>query len=64
MATAFDFDAAVVGAGAVGLACGYALAQGGDSVLVVEQERFIGQGVSSRNSEVIHGGLYYPTGSL
>lgn len=64
MATAFDFDSAVVGAGAVGLACGYALAQGGDSVLVVEQEHFIGQGVSSRNSEVIHGGLYYPTGSL
>jgi L-2-hydroxyglutarate oxidase LhgO len=64
MATAFDFDSAVVGAGAVGLACGYALARGGDSVLVLEQERFIGQGVSSRNSEVIHGGLYYPTGSL
>src|ERR1700744_4607271 len=61
---AFDFDAAVVGAGAVGLACGYALARRGLSVVVLEAERAIGQGVSSRNSEVVHGGLYYPTGSL
>ena len=60
----FDFDACVVGAGAVGLACGYALARRGLSVVVLEQERAIGQGVSSRNSEVVHGGLYYPTGSL
>jgi len=60
----FDFDAAVVGAGAVGLACGYALARRGLSVVVLERERGIGQGVSSRNSEVIHAGLYYPTGSL
>ncbi len=60
----FDFDATVVGAGAVGLACGRALASRGLSVLVLERETHIGQGVSSRNSEVIHGGLYYPTGSL
>jgi L-2-hydroxyglutarate oxidase LhgO len=60
----FDFDAVVVGAGAVGLATGYALGRRGLSVAVVEQEPAIGQGVSSRNSEVIHGGLYYPTGSL
>ena len=60
----FDFDAVVVGAGAVGLACGYALARRGLVVAVLEQESAIGQGVSSRNSEVIHGGLYYPTGSL
>ncbi|CAN5562718.1 NAD(P)/FAD-dependent oxidoreductase [soil metagenome] len=60
----FDFDAVVVGAGAVGLACGYALSQRGLVVAVVEAEGHIGQGVSSRNSEVIHGGLYYPTGSL
>jgi L-2-hydroxyglutarate oxidase LhgO len=60
----FDFDAVVVGAGAVGLACGYALARRGLSVAVLEKETAIGQGVSSRNSEVIHGGLYYPTGSL
>jgi len=60
----FDFDALVVGAGAVGLACGYALARRGLAVAVLEREMAIGQGVSSRNSEVIHGGLYYPTGSL
>jgi L-2-hydroxyglutarate oxidase LhgO len=60
----FDFDAAVVGAGAVGLACGYALARRGLSVVLLEKEPAIGQGVSSRNSEVIHAGLYYPTGSL
>src|ERR1700750_2441259 len=61
---AFDFDAVVVGAGAVGLASGYALARRGLSVVVLEKESAIGQGVSSRNSEVIHAGLYYPTGSL
>src|ERR1700751_4564247 len=60
----FDFDAVVVGAGAVGLACGYALSRRGLSVAVLEQEGAIGQGVSSRNSEVIHAGIYYPTGSL
>lgn len=60
----FDFDACVVGAGAVGLACAFAMAGRGLSVVVLEQERAVGQGVSSRNSEVIHGGLYYPTGSL
>jgi L-2-hydroxyglutarate oxidase LhgO len=60
----FDFDAVVVGAGAVGLACGYALTARGLTVAVLEKEAAIGQGVSSRNSEVIHGGLYYPTGSM
>jgi L-2-hydroxyglutarate oxidase LhgO len=64
MLSDFDFDATVVGAGAVGLACGRALAKRGLTVLVLEKEGHIGQGVSSRNSEVIHGGLYYPTGSL
>lgn len=59
-----DFDAVVVGAGAVGLACGYALARRGANVLVLERESRIGAGVSSRNSEVIHAGLHYPTGSL
>ncbi|WP_337186427.1 NAD(P)/FAD-dependent oxidoreductase [Phenylobacterium sp.] len=60
----FDFDAVVVGAGAVGLACGHALSRRGLAVAVLEQDAAIGQGVSSRNSEVIHAGLYYPTGSL
>jgi L-2-hydroxyglutarate oxidase LhgO len=60
----FDFDALVVGAGCVGLATGYGLSKRGLSVVVVEKEKGIGEGVSSRNSEVAHGGLYYPTGSL
>jgi L-2-hydroxyglutarate oxidase LhgO len=59
-----DFDAAIVGAGAVGLAIGQALAHRGQSVVILETSSGIGQGVSSRNSEVIHAGLYYPTGSL
>lgn len=56
--------AVVVGAGVVGLAVGRALAGAGHEVIVVEAQDGIGQGVSSRNSEVIHAGLYYPPGSL
>ena len=57
-------DAVVVGAGAVGLAVARALAQAGHETIVAEAQPGIGQGVSSRNSEVIHGGLYYLPGSL
>jgi L-2-hydroxyglutarate oxidase LhgO len=57
-------DALVIGAGAVGLAVGRALAQAGLEAIVAEREAAIGQGVSSRNSEVIHAGLYYTPGSL
>jgi L-2-hydroxyglutarate oxidase LhgO len=60
----FDIDAVVIGAGVVGLACAAALARCGYEVLVVESASQIGTGTSSRNSEVIHAGLYYPTGSL
>ena len=63
MAREYDFDAVIVGAGAVGLACAFALARAGAAVVVLERERVIGSGVSSRNSEVMHAGLYYPTGS-
>jgi L-2-hydroxyglutarate oxidase LhgO len=56
-------DALVIGAGAVGLAVGRALAQAGFETIVAEAQRGIGQGVSSRNSEVIHAGLYYAPGS-
>src|SRR5580704_9948597 len=52
----------VVGAGVIGLAVGRALARAGREVVVVERENGIGAGVSSRNSEVIHAGIYYPTG--
>ncbi|MDX2235819.1 MAG: NAD(P)/FAD-dependent oxidoreductase [Hyphomonadaceae bacterium] len=59
-----DFETCIVGAGAVGLACGYALARRGQSVVVIERAGRVGAGVSSRNSEVIHAGLHYPPGSL
>lgn len=55
---------AVVGAGVVGLAIARALACGGRDVVVLEAEATYGQHASSRNSEVIHAGLYYPPGSL
>jgi L-2-hydroxyglutarate oxidase LhgO len=57
-------DAIVIGGGAVGLAVGRALAQAGRETIVAEAQTAIGQGVSSRNSEVIHAGLYYAPGSL
>lgn len=56
-------DCIVVGAGVVGLAVARALAQQGREVVVLEAERAIGTGTSSRNSEVIHAGLYYRPGS-
>lgn len=60
----FDADAVVIGAGAVGLACARALALKGRDVLVLEAASAIATETSSRNSEVIHAGLYYATGSL
>ncbi len=57
-------DCIVIGAGVVGLAVGRALALAGREVLVLESEASIGTGISSRNSEVIHAGIYYATGSL
>ena len=59
-----DVDCLVVGAGVVGLAIGRAFAMAGREVVVIEAESGIGRGISSRNSEVIHAGLYYPPGSL
>ena len=59
-----DFDSVVIGAGAVGLAVAARLAAAGQSVLVLETADHPGDGISSRNSEVIHSGIYYPTGSL
>jgi L-2-hydroxyglutarate oxidase LhgO len=57
-------DTIVVGAGVVGLACARALALAGREVVVLESESAIGTATSSRNSEVIHAGIYYPPGSL
>ena len=63
-ADVYEIDCLVIGAGVVGLACAATLAERGRDVLVAEAAAGIGTGVSSRNSEVIHAGLYYPTGSL
>ena len=57
-------DCAVIGAGVIGLAVARALALKGREVVVVEAAETIGTGASSRNSEVIHAGIYYPTESL
>jgi len=54
----------VAGAGVIGLAIARAAALRGHDVIVAEATGGIGNGISSRNSEVIHGGIYYPTGSL
>lgn len=59
-----QLDVVVVGAGVVGLAAARALALRGREVMVLEQAEAIGTGTSSRNSEVIHAGIYYPAGSL
>lgn len=59
-----DIDCIVVGAGVVGLAVARALALQGREVLIAEATEAIGTGTSSRNSEVIHAGIYYPAGSL
>lgn len=57
-------DCIVVGAGVVGLACAKFLAEAGREVIVLEAADMIGSETSSRNSEVIHAGIYYPTGSF
>src|SRR4029079_7025291 len=57
-------DAVVIGAGVVGLAIARELAMRGREVIVLEKNRAIGEETSARNSEVIHAGIYYPTGSL
>ncbi|HEU4577108.1 MAG TPA: NAD(P)/FAD-dependent oxidoreductase [Polyangiaceae bacterium] len=59
-----DFDVGIVGGGLVGLACAARLARAGRSVVLLERHARAGQETSSRNSGVIHAGLYYPTGSL
>lgn len=59
-----EIDVAVIGGGVVGLSCALALAERGASVCVVERESRPGRGTSTRNSGVIHAGIYYPQGSL
>src|SRR3954471_23479496 len=57
-------DVIVIGAGVVGLAVARAFALRGREVLILEAQPQIGMEISSRNSEVIHAGIYYPRGSL
>jgi len=57
-------DIVIAGAGVVGLAVARALAASGREVVILEKAESFGTGTSSRNSEVIHAGIYYPTGSL
>ena len=57
-------ECVVIGAGVIGLAVARRLAQAGREVIVLEAAEGIGTVTSSRNSEVIHAGIYYPAGSL
>lgn len=59
-----EVQTVVIGAGAVGLAIARELAMAGRDVIVLESGSRFGEGISSRNSEVIHAGIYYPEGSL
>jgi L-2-hydroxyglutarate oxidase LhgO len=59
-----DYDNIVIGGGVVGLACAMRLSRAGMSTLLVERHVSFGNETSSRNSQVIHAGMYYPTGSL
>lgn len=60
----FETDVAIIGAGVIGLACARAAALKGLEVILLEAEPMIAAHTSSRNSEVIHAGLYYAEGSL
>ena len=68
MSTRDSFDVCVIGAGVIGLAIAYELAKKyrnqDVSIVILERESSFGQHISSRNSEVIHAGIYYPVGSL
>lgn len=59
-----ETETVVIGAGVIGLAVARALARAGQEVIVLESAGRFGEGISSRNSEVIHAGIYYPAGSL
>ncbi len=59
-----DIEVLIIGAGIIGLSCGYELSKEGKSLYIIEKEDHHGRGISSRNSEVIHAGIYYPPNSL
>ena len=59
-----QFDICIVGAGVIGLAIAERLSRENNKILVVEKESSFGKHVSSRNSEVVHSGFYYPHNSF
>ena len=60
-----DYNVIIIGAGVIGLAIARSLAESGyKSVLIIEKEENFGRGISSRNTEVIHSGIYHPHNSL
>ena len=64
MSDIYKFDVIVVGAGVIGIAIAMTCANKKKSVLLIEKNSSFGEGISSRNSEVIHAGIYYPKDSL
>ncbi len=64
MADVIRFEVLIIGGGIIGVACAVESAHAGYTTLLVEQHDGLGQETSSRNSEVVHSGIYYPTGSL
>src|SRR5687768_2815607 len=64
MTETLELDAVVIGGGVIGLALARALGLSGREVTLLEAEPRLGNHTSSRNSEVIHAGIYYPKGSL
>ena len=60
----YDFDAIIIGAGVVGLSIGHALSKNGKKILILEKNNKFGLLNSSRNTEVIHAGIYYDPNSL
>ena len=59
-----NIDVSMIGAGIIGLAIAKSLAEKGQTVTALEQEKCYGSGDSSRNSEVVHAAIYYPQHSL
>ena len=59
-----DYKVTVIGAGVIGLAAARELSQRYENVLIIDKEESFGRGISSRNSEVVHSGLYYKQNSL
>ena len=58
-----DFDTIIIGSGVVGISIGLEFAKKGEDVLIIEKNTSFGEETSSRNSEVIHAGIYYENGS-